>query len=93
MSPRSMLMDAECEGVVKINLHAHIWFSFASHKAVSRGCWRGCCRIHKSLGLLYISKARLGGSQATTVNAGFEEKHQRARAMSLVKFVGRIDCF
>lgn len=37
-SPHSMLMDAECEGVVKINLHTHIWFSFASHKAVSRGC-------------------------------------------------------
>lgn len=34
----SMLMNAECEGVVKFNLHAHIWFSFASHKAVSRGC-------------------------------------------------------
>ena len=86
-------MDAECEGVVKINLRTHIWFSFASHKAVSRGCWRGCCRIHRSRGLLYISKARLGGGQATIVNDGFEEKHQRVRAMSLDEYVGGVCCF
>lgn len=39
-APHSMLMNAECEGVVKIHLHTHICFSFASHKAVSRGVAR-----------------------------------------------------